>query len=130
MKQNKIKRIISMVMIILVIGLSMLACSQNNKGGEDALSVFDVNSKEIKLTYHDKTVCLTDKKQEQFVKLIKGICEEKNAENNDDIEYDMQIDFNNGYTAKISTEKKLFLFDGDVKKLTNETLETIFDYFK
>ena len=42
----------------------------------------------------------------------------------------MQIDFNNGYTAKISTEKKLFLFDGDVKKLTNETMETIFDYFK
>jgi len=132
MKKKVIKLIIFLIIIviILVAGLFALAHSHKNKGGKDALSVFDVNSKEVRITYKDKTICLTEEKQKKFVKLIKDICKERNVENNEDIFYDMQIDFNNGYTAKISTERKLFLFDGDLKELTDENLEAIFDYFK
>lgn len=86
----------------LVLAVIMVGCN-NSKGGEDALTVFDVNSSKVLITYNNKTTTLSDDKQKEFVSLIKSIYKGTDVKDDSTTKYDMKIDFNNGNVVEIST---------------------------
>lgn len=86
----------------LVLAVIMVGCN-NSKGGEDALTVFDVNSSKVLITYNNKTTTLSDNKQKEFVSLIKSIYKGTDVKDDSTTKYDMKIDFNNGNVVEIST---------------------------
>lgn len=88
---------LSLVLVVIMVGCN------NSKGGEDALTVFDVNSSKVLITYNNKTTTLTDDKQKEFVSLIKSIYKSTDVKDDSTTKYDMKIDFNNGNVVEIST---------------------------
>ena len=95
------KKSLLLLCLSLVLAVIMVGC--NNKGGEDALNVFDVNSSKVLITYNNKTTTLTDDKQKEFVSLIKSIYKGTDVKDYSTTKYDMKIDFNNGNVVEIST---------------------------
>ena len=88
---------LSLVLVVIMVGCN------NSKGGEDALTVFDVNSSKVLITYNNKTTTLTDDKQKEFVSLIKSIYKSTDVKDDSTTKYDMKIDFNNENVVEIST---------------------------
>lgn len=88
---------LSPVLVVIMVGCN------NLKGGEDALTVFDVNSSKVLITYNNKTTTLTDDKQKEFVSLIKSIYKGTDVKDDSATKYDMKIDFNNENVVEIST---------------------------
>lgn len=115
--------------LTLVLVVIMVGCN-NTKGGEDALTVFDVNSSKVQITYNNKTTTLSDDKQKEFVSLIKSIYKGTDVKDDSTTKYDMKIDFNNGNVGEISTDKKVFKFQNDVKKISDENLNKLLEYVK
>lgn len=115
---------LSLVLVVIMVGCN------NSKGGEDALTVFDVNSSKVLITYNNKTTTLTDNKQKEFVSLIKSIYKGTDVKDDSTTKYDMKIDFNNGNVGEISTDKKVFKFQNDVKKISDENLNSLLEYVK
>ena len=125
------KKIVLKLMTLAVIALvavTALSSCQESKGGKEALTVFDVNSTGVELTYNSKTVSLDGAEQKKFIKIIKDISNGGNIQNNKNINYDMTIDFKNGYDARISTKEKVFLFENGVKEITDKELKSIMEY--
>lgn len=115
---------LSLVLVVIMVGCN------NSKGGEDVLTVFDVNSSKVQITYNNKTTTLTDNKQKEFVSLIKSIYKGTDVKDNSTTKYDMKIDFNNGNMGEVSTDKKVFKFQNDVKKISDENLNKLLEYVK
>lgn len=115
---------LSLVLVVIMVGCN------NSKGGEDALTVFDVNSSKVQITYNNKTTTLTDNKQKEFVSLIKSIYKGTDVKDDSTTKYDMKIDFNNGNMGEVSTDKKVFKFQNDVKKISDENLNSLLEYVK
>lgn len=115
---------LSLVLVVIMVGCN------NTKGGEDALTVFDVNSSKVQITYNNKTTTLTDNKQKEFVSLIKSIYKGTDVKDDSTTKYDMKIDFNNGNVGEISTDKKVFKFQNDVKKISDENLNSLLEFVK
>lgn len=115
---------LSLVLVVIMVGCN------NSKGGEDALTVFDVNSSKVMITYNNKTTTLTDNKQKEFVSLIKSIYKGTDVKDDSTTKYDMKIDFNNGNMGEVSTGKKVFKFQNDVKKISDENLNSLFEFVK
>lgn len=115
---------LSLVLVVIMVGCN------NSKGGEDALTVFDVNSSKVLITYNNKTTTLTDNKQKEFVSLIKSIYKGTDVKDDSTTKYDMKIDFNNGNVGEISTGKKVFKFQNDVKKISDENLNSLLEFVK
>lgn len=115
---------LSLVLVVIMVGCN------NSKGGEDALTVFDVNSSKVQITYNNKTTTLSDNKQKEFVSLIKSIYKGTDVKDDSTTKYDMKIDFNNGNVGEISTDKKVFKFQNDVKKISDENLNKLLEYVK
>lgn len=115
---------LSLVLVVIMVGCN------NSKGGEDALTVFDVNSSKVQITYNNKTTTLTDNKQKEFVSLIKSIYKGTDVKDDSITKYDMKIDFNNGNVGEISTDKKVFKFQNDVKKISDENLNKLLEFVK
>lgn len=115
---------LSLVLVVIMVGCN------NSKGGEDTLTVFDVNSSKVQITYNNKTTTLTDDKQKEFVSLIKSIYKGTDVKDDSTTKYDMKIDFNNGNVGEISTGKKVFKFQNDVKKISDENLNKLLKYVK
>lgn len=115
---------LSLVLVVIMVGCN------NSKGGEDALTVFDVNSSKVLITYNNKTTTLTDNKQKEFVSLIKSIYKGTDVKDDSTTKYDMKIDFNNGNVGEISTDKKVFKFQNDVKKISDENLNSLLEFVK
>lgn len=115
---------LSLVLVVIMVGCN------NSKGGEDALTVFDVSSSKVQITYNNKTTTLTDNKQKEFVSLIKSIYKGTDVKDDSTTKYDMKIDFNNGNVGEISTGKKVFKFQNDVKKISDENLNKLLEYVK
>lgn len=115
---------LSLVLVVIMVGCN------NSKGGEDALTVFDVNSSKVLITYNNKTTTLTDNKQKEFVSLIKSIYKGTDVKDDSTTKYDMKIDFNNGNMGEVSTGKKVFKFQNDVKKISDENLNSLLEYVK
>lgn len=115
---------LSLVLVVIMVGCN------NSKGGEDALTVFDVNSSKVQITYNNKTTTLTDNKQKEFVSLIKNIYKGTDVKDDSTTKYDMKIDFNNGNVGEISTGKKVFKFQNDVKKISDENLNSLLEFVK
>lgn len=115
---------LSLVLVVIMVGCN------NSKGGEDALTVFDVNSSKVQITYNNKTTTLTDNKQKEFVSLIKSIYKGTDVKDDSTTKYDMKIDFNNGNVGEISTDKKVFKFQNDVKKISDENLNSLLEFVK
>lgn len=115
---------LSLVLVVIMVGCN------NTKGGEDALTVFDVNSSKVQITYNNKTTTLTDDKQKEFVSLIKSIYKGTDVKDDSTTKYDMKIDFNNGNVGEISTGKKVFKFQNDVKKISDENLNSLLEFVK
>lgn len=119
----------SLLCLSLVLVVIMVGCN-NSKGGEDTLTVFDVNSSKVQITYNNKTTTLSDDKQKEFVSLIKSIYKGTDVKDDSTTKYDMKIDFNNGNVGEISTGKKVFKFQNDVKKISDENLNKLLEYVK
>lgn len=115
---------LSLVLVVIMVGCN------NSKGGEDTLTVFDVNSSKVLITYNNKTTTLTDNKQKEFVSLIKSIYKGTDVKDDSTTKYDMKIDFNNGNMGEISTDKKVFKFQNDVKKISDENLNSLLEFVK
>lgn len=115
---------LSLVLVVIMVGCN------NSKGGEDALTVFDVNSSKVQITYNKKTTTLSDNKQKEFVSLIKSIYKGTDVKDDSTTKYDMKIDFNNGNMGEVSTGKKVFKFQNDVKKISDENLNKFLEYVK
>lgn len=115
---------LSLVLVVIMVGCN------NSKGGEDALTVFDVNSSKVLITYNNKTTTLSDDKQKEFVSLIKSIYKGTDVKDDSTTKYDMKIDFNNGNVGEVSTGKKVFKFQNDVKKISDESLNKLLEYVK
>lgn len=115
---------LSLVLVVIMVGCN------NSKGGEDALTVFDVNSSKVQITYNNKTTTLTDNKQKEFVSLIKSIYKGTDVKDDSTTKYDMKIDFNNGNMGEVSTGKKVFKVKSDVKKISDENLNKLLEYVK
>lgn len=115
---------LSLVLVVIMVGCN------NSKGGEDALTVFDVNSSKVQITYNNKTTTLSDNKQKEFVSLIKSIYKGTDVKDDSTTKYDMKIDFNNGNMGEVSTGKKVFKFQNDVKKISDENLNKLLEYVK
>lgn len=115
---------LSLVLVVIMVGCN------NSKGGEDALTVFDVNSSKVQITYNNKTTTLTDNKQKEFVSLIKSIYKGTDVKDDSTTKYDMKIDFNNGNMGEVSTDKKVFKFQNDVKKISDENLNSLLEFVK
>ncbi len=115
---------LSLVLVVIMVGCN------NSKGGEDTLTVFDVNSSKVLITYNNKTTTLTDNKQKEFVSLIKSIYKGTYVKDDSTTKYDMKIDFNNGNMGEVSTGKKVFKFQNDVKKISDENLNKLLEYVK
>lgn len=115
---------LSLVLVVIMVGCN------NSKGGEDTLTVFDVNSSKVQITYNNKTTTLTDNKQKEFVSLIKSIYKSTDVKDDSTTKYDMKIDFNNGNMGEVSTGKKVFKFQNDVKKISDENLNSLLEYVK
>lgn len=115
---------LSLVLVVIMVGCN------NTKGGEDALTVFDVNSSKVLITYNNKTTTLSDNKQKEFVSLIKSIYKGTDVKDDSTTKYDMKIDFNNGNMGEVSTGKKVFKFQNDVKKISDENLNSLLEYVK
>lgn len=115
---------LSLVLVVIMVGCN------NSKGGEDTLTVFDVNSSKVQITYNNKTTTLTDNKQKEFVSLIKSIYKDTDVKDDSNAQYNMKIDFNNGNVGEISTGKKVFKFQNDVKKISDENLNKLLEYVK
>lgn len=115
---------LSLVLVVIMVGCN------NTKGGEDTLTVFDVNSSKVLITYNNKTSTLTDNKQKEFVSLIKSIYKGTDVKDDSTTKYDMKIDFNNGNVGEISTDKKVFKFQNDVKKISDENLNSLLEFVK
>ena len=79
---------LSLVLVVIMVGCN------NSKGGEDALTVFDVNSSKVLITYNNKTTTLTDDK---------SIYKSTDVKDDSTTKYDMKIDFNNENVVEIST---------------------------
>lgn len=115
---------LSLVLVVIMVGCN------NSKGGEDTLTVFDVNSSKVQITYNNKTTTLSDDKQKEFVSLIKSIYKGTDVKDDSTTKYDMKIDFNNGNMGEVSTGKKVFKFQNDVKKISDENLNSLLEYIK
>lgn len=115
---------LSLVLVVIMVGCN------NSKGGEDALTVFDVNSSKVQITYNNKTTTLTDNKQKEFVSLIKSIYKGTDVKDDSTTKYDMKIDFNNGNMGEVSTGKKVFKFQNDVKKISDENSNSLLEFVK
>lgn len=115
---------LSLVLVVIMVGCN------NSKGGEDTLTVFDVNSSKVQITYNNKTSTLTDNKQKEFVSLIKSIYKGTDVKDDSTTKYDMKIDFNNGNMGEVSTGKKVFKFQNDVKKISDENLNSLLEFVK
>lgn len=115
---------LSLVLVVIMVGCN------NTKGGEDTLTVFDVNSSKVLIAYNNKTTTLTDNKQKEFVSLIKSIYKGTDVKDDSTTKYDMKIDFNNGNMGEVSTGKKVFKFQNDVKKISDENLNKLLEYVK
>lgn len=115
---------LSLVLVVIMVGCN------NSKGGEDALTVFDVNSSKVQITYNKKTTALSDNKQKEFVSLIKSIYKGNDVKDDSTTKYDMKIDFNNGNVGEVSTDKKVFKFQNDVKKISDENLNSLLEFVK
>ena len=115
---------LSLVLVVIMVGCN------NSKGGEDALTVFDVNSSKVLITYNNKTTTLSDDKQKEFVSLIKSIYKGTDVKDDSTTKYNMKIDFNNGNVGEISTDKKVFKFQNDVKKISDENLNSLLEFVK
>lgn len=115
---------LSLVLVVIMVGCN------NSKGGEDALTVFGVNSSKVQITYNNKTTTLLDNKQKEFVSLIKNIYKGTDVKDDSTTNYDMKIDFNNGNMGEVSTGKKVFKFQNDVKKISDENLNSLLEFVK
>lgn len=115
---------LSLVLVVIMVGCN------NSKGGEDALTVFDVSSSKVQITYNNKTTTLTDNKQKEFVSLIKSIYKDTDVKDDSNAQYNMKIDFNNGNMGEVSTGKKVFKFQNDVKKISDENLNSLLEFVK
>lgn len=115
---------LSLVLVVIMVGCN------NSKGGEDTLTVFDVNSSKVQITYNNKTTTLSDDKQKEFVSLIKSIYKGTDVKDDSTTKYNMKIDFNNGNVGEISTDKKVFKFQNDVKKISDENLNSLLEFVK
>ncbi|MGN1125836.1 MAG: hypothetical protein ACI4RI_00195 [Ruminococcus sp.] len=125
--KKKVLKLIALAVFALVAVTALSSC-QESKGGKEALTVFDVNSGGVEVTYNNKTVSLDGAEQKEFITIIKEISNAGSIKNNKNINYDMSIDFKNGYDARISTKKKVFLFENEVKEITDKELKSIMEY--
>lgn len=108
------KLILKVVTLILVSTSAVLICScqKNNetesdiKGGSDALTVYDVNTSSLIVTNGDKRAEFSGDEWNELISAFKNAKETDVSEN--EVDFDIKIDFNNGNIGYISSKYDLF----------------------
>lgn len=118
------------IILLIVVGNILVTLNHDTNGGEDALTAFDVNSNQVTLSYNNTTVTLEDAEQKEFISTIKKIYKENLPASNNDVNYDINIDFNNGNTAKISTDSQVIFFQGIMNSISDHMIEEILKYMQ
>ena len=129
---NMRKKVIVLFAILLIV---LCICSLGKsmwekKGGEDALTVFSINSSEIELICEGNKVILMGEERADFIKIVKDTINHAEDATEKDIEYDLTIDFKNGYKAYLSTEEKIMCFEENRKCVKEDDLQRIMGYLK
>lgn len=124
------------IIILVALSILLVGCYSNNnssndtsKGGNNALSIFDVDSDKLTITYDGKVEEYTDDTREDLITIFKKIAkEEKTLEESKEINYDVMIDFNNGNTARLSLKDKIFDLGWEKLEVSQDDIEKITGY--
>ena len=133
---GKMKKVTAIIVpittIVLILCVIYFVNIKDKKGGKDAHTMFDVNTNEVAVSYHENTVSLKHEEQKAFLKIVKDICKEEDTSIDKNIDYDMIIDFKNGNKASVSTEDKVLCVNdqGIVKKITDDNMDKLYEYIK
>ncbi|MFQ9514352.1 MAG: hypothetical protein ACLRZ9_00850 [Eubacterium sp.] len=129
MKNKIMILILFLLMIILIVALIFFG-GNKNKGGEDALTVFSVGSSELIISDATVSITLTGEERDKVVDVVENIVNNMSENVGNKNEYDVTIDFKNGYKAYISSEKSLLYFEEEIKNVKAEDLEFILSYLQ
>jgi hypothetical protein len=129
MKNKIMIALLFLLMVILIITLIVL-CGNKNKGGENASTVFSVGSSELIISDANVSVTLTGEERDRVVDVVENIVNNMPESFGNKNEYDITINFKNGYKAYISSEKSLLYFEDDIKSVKAKDLEIILSYLQ
>ncbi|MCR5630021.1 hypothetical protein [Eubacterium sp.] len=113
---NRKKIIIIACLFILFIGLFIAYFAISNRKDKEkkgGLTIYEVGAKETNIEYNNNVFVLDGEKRKEFIDILKDISKGNSVDIEENIKYDMILEFNNGYSGKISTEKKIFLLVND-----------------
>ena len=110
------KSVIITCLFILFIGIFFCyfyISNRKTKEKKGGLTLYEVGAKETNIEYNNNLFVLDGEKRKEFIDILKDISKGNSVDIEENIKYDMILDFNNGYSGKISTEKKIFLLVND-----------------
>ena len=131
-KLNKKKILILCIFVVGVVTVAIegiIHCVNNRKGGNNALSVFEVNSSEITISNKEKEITLIGEDRSNLITKIKNIVNEGNDCYKAG-KYDLTIDFKNGYKVYVSTENNILLFENERISIDNNDMNYIMQYLQ
>jgi hypothetical protein len=124
--------VLLLCVVIIVIAFVIISINETNKndrkGGEDAENMFTIGSSELSISDGSKTVILSGEDRKAVVKIMQNIIGNAEDATDKNAEYDITIDFKNGYKAYISSDKMLFRFDAWDKRMDEQNLKTLLSY--
>ncbi|MBE5889543.1 MAG: hypothetical protein E7282_01095 [Lachnospiraceae bacterium] len=132
---RKILLIIACILCLaFFVVIAILAIKNVNtpKGVDDTLFSFASDSTTI--TYEDETTTLEGDTRKEFLDLMKQIASDDEFKVEEEPDYDMEINYQNGYTALVSTEQKVIRVDDETQKalyfweLTEEQVQMLKEY--
>ncbi len=128
--KNKIMIILLFLLIVILIIALIFFCGNKYKGGENALTVFSVGSSELIISNATVSITLSGEERDKVIDVIENIVNNMSESVGNKNEYDVTIDFKNGYKAYISSERSLLYFEGEIKSVKAEDLEFILSYLQ
>lgn len=120
--------IIAAVVVIAAIAIAYTVISIQNsksiKGGKDAVTRYDVASDTTKLKKSTIEVTLSDEEREKVLDILKNKMSEMDVDEND-VVYDITIDFCNSNVGYLSSESEIFCMESVQYSLSTEDCEYI-----
>ena len=128
--KKKLSMTLSLIILLIIVIVIIVTRNHDTNGGKEALTAFDVNSNQVTLSYNTSTITLEGAEQKDFISTIKKIYKENLPAAKHNVNYDIYIDFNNGNTAKISTDNQVILFQGIMNSISDNIMEEILNYMQ
>lgn len=131
---KKILLIIACILcLVFFVVIAILAIKNvNTPKGVD--TIFSFASDSTTITYEDETTTLEGDTRKEFLDLMKQIASDDEFKVEEEPDYDMEINYQNGYTAHVSTAQKVIRVDYETQKtlyyweLTEEQVQKLKEY--